>query len=1617
MLSPRDVIADIRRSFRVDGPARDDDPYREMASSLLPLVTDELYESRTHFFRELLQNADDNLYAKGVVPTLELTASPTSIVLANNETGFEEKHVRALCNAAKSTKKDRKEGATGEKGIGFKAVFQVSDRPEIHSNGYHFCFDRIKYGSFGMIIPEWIECETQNAGTSIILPLRKDYRLPPDFLKSLQPELLLFLRRLKRIEFRDVDYGQAAVLHRRDDGPIVEVVRTVTDDVEKQRSGEQRHSFRVQHKRVSVADLQEGRRPNIEATDVAIALALDADGDVDEGRARDLFAFLPVKDSGFRFVAHADFVLATSREAVREDLPWNIRLRDSLGDCLAEAILGCRSTSPPGATALRVLTDPKSVLDPFLRDVLVRAIKLLGNEECVPTIGGNWIRPSHAIITDGDGLWELVSETDAATLLTKTYVNPGVDGIGQALGRLGVSRFTLDTLLTCIGNEAWRKGRAADWFGALYGRLGGTRLSEGQVDTLRKAPILLLEKGQTTTPAAGDVFRSLGSDVRYGFETDLALLAPNVLTSISKDQHKGAHDLLQRLGVFEATPTAVIDRHILPRHGGEDWKSCPDDVLIGHAHYIRDYWRAYLDAKPQEKKEAAKRDLGAKLKVLTSTTTKESRHGLAQRLYLGRAYRDHNDLEGLFGEAITSVRVSPEYLSRGHAEGAEASAKAWGELFLALGAETLPRVSYNADKSDFQWAAEAAALIQSGETVAKQRFLSLIDKHWDSKYSSLKARPNGAPPGPSKLLLALQAMEVPTTIGASAIGKGYRLSEENRAVFGDAVPYLTTTLSDSTSDALGVTRAPTIAHALARLEEVRQTVSDLLLARLSVGPLYKFLDLRFEQHAAEITAAFSTRKLILADTADGGTWATTKDCCWTLPRELRQVCPIAGLSLVWRDLQGFFCEKLGVADSLSPDSLVDALVALVKASLRPDQTTLIARVIYGRLRNAASEIDEHAADAAVWLQRLRGERLIWTKGNAWCRNDDDVFAADDQRIEALFQPAAGVAFIHLPPEELTSHADLLRLLGIQTLSDAITTHLPDDISSDAWPEFMQGIGERMRAIARFLHHKHLRVFGAAVASGAFSSLSALDAHRCTPLELEVALNKARARHPFEARLIKDHGRHSLFVNASADSPWEAIGIEIGRLLGLADTESLPIGTLLEKRTLADVERFLETLRVAQLPPDVAKALFDEGEDASQAPPDEDGSHVSAAAIDADTEPGASGVLGAQGESDKDDGDQSREEGDSPVGNQSDTAGSPPGAPTGNDKADHKSTIEDAAGETPVQGSNADNVTRHNGTTPVDDHADSTDQNQSDAGSRGPAADSGADDEDGISDGDTTLDESGISDGRDTGAAGHSSSGSGARGGRDAGDGRSRADGKGSDGRPPTKPDASGRSRPSRSKSGFTNEQLRSYVSKDHEPDDDGEDGVSKEETAQISAAAIRIVLEWERQQKRVPIDENVVNPNNEGYDIASRGPNGDLERYIEVKGVKAKWGLRGVAVTPPQFRFAEAQGHRAWLYVVEFALSDAPRIHRLQDFARRVSRFGVDDGWRDIAESANETQWPEAVTGMRVRLPDGRTGSVKRVYGAGHNQGVDIVIDKGDEVIRVPWQPARIGRLLDEEKN
>lgn len=70
--------------------------------------------------------------------------------------------MKALCDVGKSTKQ-HKVGYIGQKGIGFKSVFKVTDAAEIHSKGFHISFDLVQHQALGYILPTWIGDNAQHA--------------------------------------------------------------------------------------------------------------------------------------------------------------------------------------------------------------------------------------------------------------------------------------------------------------------------------------------------------------------------------------------------------------------------------------------------------------------------------------------------------------------------------------------------------------------------------------------------------------------------------------------------------------------------------------------------------------------------------------------------------------------------------------------------------------------------------------------------------------------------------------------------------------------------------------------------------------------------------------------------------------------------------------------------------------------------------------------------------------------------------------------------------------------------------------------------------------------------------------------------------------------------------------------------------------------------------------------------------------------------------------------------------------------------------------------------------------------------------------------------------------
>jgi hypothetical protein len=135
--------------------------------------------------------------------------------------------------------------------------------------------------------------------------------------------------------------------------------------------------------------------------------------------------------------------------------------------------------------------------------------------------------------------------------------------------------------------------------------------------------------------------------------------------------------------------------------------------------------------------------------------------------------------------------------------------------------------------------------------------------------------------------------------------------------------------------------------------------------------------------------------------------------------------------------------------------------------------------------------------------------------------------------------------------------------------------------------------------------------------------------------------------------------------------------------------------------------------------------------------------------------------------------------------------------------------------------------------------------------------------------------------------------------------------------------------------------------------------------SRIEQAGVRAVLDAEEEAGRIATEMPV---NNEGYDIESTNEAGETLRYIEVKSLGGSWGADGFPkITPPQLRWALEHEEHAWLYVVEHAESDDPRITRISDYANRATRFVYDPGWQALDQSNDTPSDQPVAKGAKVR--------------------------------------------------
>ena len=281
------------------------------------LLSKRVYTDPGHFLVELLQNAEDA--GRGAVFGFSFDAA-TGSWCGTTVKPFDTRDVVGVTSIGQTTKRKQQIGFFG---VGFKSVYEVTDRPQIYSDVYRFEIADVS-------IPKSLSsrpADVPEDGTVLVLPLRDpdDAERSPAALfrkaRDLDAIVLFTLRRIDVIELDLIDAHGAVTRHAVHELPPDErgisrirqepegwVRGYAVHDVEHVYHGGGRAPGRADRSRVMVG---------LRVDETGIPRPLEEDTPT-------IYSYLPTEEhSGLRWFVQGHFDVPVDRERITQDSRWN----------------------------------------------------------------------------------------------------------------------------------------------------------------------------------------------------------------------------------------------------------------------------------------------------------------------------------------------------------------------------------------------------------------------------------------------------------------------------------------------------------------------------------------------------------------------------------------------------------------------------------------------------------------------------------------------------------------------------------------------------------------------------------------------------------------------------------------------------------------------------------------------------------------------------------------------------------------------------------------------------------------------------------------------------------------------------------------------------------------------------------------------------------------------------------------------------------------------------------------------------------------------------------------------------------------------------------------------
>lgn len=561
-----------------------------------------LYDDRTHFIFELLQNAEDALGRRGDwhgSRKVTFTLDSTCLTLSHFGKPFNEADVRSVCDIAESTKS---ESSIGRFGLGFKSVYTVTDLPEIHSGDEDFAIENY-------VFPKRMARLMRAADeTQIVLPLKsEDTSAAQDItagFRHLGPGALLFLRHIDEINW-SVEGGASGFYLRNSPetlGPNVHRITVIGNEDDRP---EVDQNWLVFHRDVFSAEQQKVGR-----VEIAFSLVAVKDG---PGRwtahplaKSPLVVFFPtVVESHLGFLVQGPYRTTPSRDNIPPGEPWNQHLVKETSSLLVEAMRWMRNKAMLDVSALRCLplNREKFPQDSRFAPIFDAVQQAFEEEALLPTFDGRHVSADQAKLARTQELRELfspeqvaaLSDTEVAVWLSSDITQDKAPEIRQYLMReLDIDEITPTKLVPSL-SKSFLEAQPDEWVLRLYEFLSGQEKAlRRHLDTVS---LIRLDDGSHV------VARENGKAKAF-LPSSIATSFPTMRRAVCATPE--ARLFLSSLGITEPDPVDDVIWNLLPKYQQEE-VDVGDDAYADDIERIRTAFSTD-SASQKEKLRSALRD-------------------------------------------------------------------------------------------------------------------------------------------------------------------------------------------------------------------------------------------------------------------------------------------------------------------------------------------------------------------------------------------------------------------------------------------------------------------------------------------------------------------------------------------------------------------------------------------------------------------------------------------------------------------------------------------------------------------------------------------------------------------------------------------------------------------------------------------------------------------------------------------------------------------------------------------------------------------------------------------------------------------------------------------------